>query len=290
MSRSDRPRDWNATHRPQQRCGPDNLSIALRSVRSCGSGALTLTGLCRLRPAWIIVVGGRLASTFGSLRGRARYRTAIIPHLIGCRLPGLLVRVHARLSIFLLGRTGRGHHDCAADRVTCVVLLDRDRCAVSNHLQNSRYRDHSQNGESDAGPRHRTPVPSNRSDRHCRNPRSVLFRRSKNAGRPLPSNPLELSQAAPGFRPAMPPRQPTPRGPPGRWQVLWRQHPTLPATGNRRETRRSERCRSRPIDLQRNPAPNPRKWSATVAREAPQALAAGRSGRRPRRAQVPVRG
>ena len=211
--------------------------------------------------------------------GRAR----CIPHVIGCRLPGLFVRVHARLRIFLPGRTRRGHHDRAADRVTCVVLLDRDRRTLSNHLQNSRYRDHSQDGESEAGPRHRTPVPSNRSDRHGRNPLMVLFRREQERRPPAPSNPPELSQAAPGFRPAMPPRQPAPRGPPGRWQVLWRQHPTLPAAGNRRETRRSERCRSRPIDLQRNPAPNPRKWSATVAREAPQAFVAGRSGRRPRR-------
>ena len=235
-----------------------------------------LTGPCRLRPAWIIVFAGRLAWTFG-------------PHVIGCRLPGLFVRVNARLSIFLLGRTGRGRHDCAAERVTCVVLLDRDRCAVSNHLQNSRYRDHSQDGESEAGPRNRTPVPSNWSDRHCRNPLIGSVPTQQERRPPAPSNPLELSQAAPGFRPAMPPRQPTPRGPPGRWQVSWRQHPTLPATGNSRETRRSERCRSRPIDLQRNPAPNPRKWSATVAREAPQAFVAGRSGRRPRRAQTPVR-
>src|SRR5689334_18587069 len=132
-----------------------------------------LTGACRLRPAWMIVIGGRLAWTFGPLPGRARYSTAIIPRVVGCRLPGLLVRVNARPSIFLPGRTGWGHHDCAADRVTRVVLLDRGWCAVSNHLQNSRYRDHCQDGDSEAGPRNRTPVPGNWSDRHCRSPRVV---------------------------------------------------------------------------------------------------------------------
>src|SRR5436190_12726131 len=184
MPRSARPDDWNATHRPQPRCGPDDLSITLRSVRSCGSGTLMPAGPCRLRPAWIIIFGGRLVWTFGPLPGRARFSTTIIPDVIGCRLPGLFVRVQARLSIFLPGRTGRGHHDGAAERVTRVVLLDRDRCAVSSHLRNGGYRDHSQDGESEAGPRHRTPVPSNRSDRHRRNPLMVLFRWSKNAGRP----------------------------------------------------------------------------------------------------------
>jgi len=70
------------------------------------------------------------------------------------------------------------------DGITCVVLLDRDGGTVSNQLHNGRDRDHSQGGESEAGPRNRTPVPSNRTDRHCRNLRPTLFRRSKNASRP----------------------------------------------------------------------------------------------------------
>ena len=200
-----------------------------------------------------------------------------------------LVRSRQCTSEHLLLRwTGRGRPDSAADRITCVVLLDRDGCTVPNHLHNGRDRDHSQDGESKAGPRNRTPVPSNWTDRHCRNLRSSVPTEQERQP-PAPPNPLGPSQAALGFRPAMPPRKLTPRGPPGRTQVSRRQHPTLPATANSRETQRSERCRSRPIDLlQGNPAPNPRKWSATVAREAAHRFVAGRSGHRPRRAQTPV--
>ena len=92
---------------------------------------------------------------------------------------------------------------------------------------------------------------------------------------PAPSSPPELSPAAPGFHRAMPPRQTTPRGPPGRSPVSRQRYPTPPATGNRRETQRSLHCRSRRFDLQRNPSPTLPKRPARAAREAAQAFEPG---------------
>jgi len=168
---------------------------------------------------------------------------------------------------------------CAADgspASSCVT-----RCCGSTPSANGGTLITSQgDGESECGPSHRTSGTSNELTGHAEIPQMmVLFRVEQETPAARPSSPRSCSPAAPGFRPACSPRQPTPRGATrvsvgkscgdsislcprqgtvGEYAALWALSIAAQLTCNR------------------SPAPNLGNGPRSVAREAVQAFVAGR--------------
>jgi len=206
---------------------------------------------CRLRPAWIIFsVAPRLYVRAPCPVAARFFGTGVIPMFSGVTSCAFSFGPGTIDHLSLPGRDWTGPPHGAADRVTCVVLLDRDRCAgppaivktAGNRDQSQTARAKGRTTQSNAGTVPREPelpplLPK---------PAVVLFLdAARTAGRP-PINPRSCRSCA-GFRPAMPPRSQPPRGHRPLASLVATAIPLCPPTWETsRNAAISVRCRSRP--------------------------------------------